>query len=234
MKYTFQLVKIYQIPLKIHWSFSLLILYVAGSAWYQNASKEAIFLHSAFIIAIFTCILLHELGHAAAAAFHGVKTKEIILLPIGGAAVFEQKLVRPLQEFTIAFAGPLTNFTIAALIFIGLKIFTPSSVTYIGIEDQLFSVGNAFFERLMWLNIIIAAFNLIPAFPLDGGLMLRSILCSFFNRRKAVRFQFFFSIFIALLFVVYSYLNRAPEYLLFAYLVYFSSRKEWEKVRVNE
>ena len=231
MRYTFQFLKIYNIPLKIHLSFGLLVLYVAGSAWYQEASGRAILLHSAFIIAVFTCILLHELGHAAAAAFHGVPTKEIILLPIGGAAIFEQKLVRPMQEFSIAFAGPLANFTIAALIFLGLRLFTPSSVTYIGIEDQFFSVGNAFFERLMWLNIVIAAFNLIPAFPLDGGLMLRAVLCSFFSRRKAVRFQFFFSIFIALLFVIYSYWQRAPEYLIFAYLVYFSSRKEWEKVR---
>ena len=231
MQNTFQFLKIYNIPLKIHWTFGLLVLYVIGAASYQEASAGAIFLHSAFIIAVFSCVLLHELGHAAAAAFHGVRTKEIILLPIGGAAIFEPKAVRPIQEFSIAFAGPLTNFAIAVLIFIGLKIFTPSSVTYIGIEDQLFSIGNAFFERLMWLNIVIAAFNLIPAFPLDGGLMLRAVLYSFFNHKKAIRFQFFFSIFIALLFVIYSYLQRAPEYLLFAYLVYFSSRKEWAKVK---
>ena len=230
MKYTIQFLKIYNIPLKIHWSFILLILYVAGTAWYQEASAEAILLHSAFIIAVFTCILLHELGHAMAAAYHGVPTKEIILLPIGGAAIFEQRLVRPMQEFTIAFAGPLTNFAIAALIFLGLKIFTPTSVSYIGIEDQLFDIGNTFLERLMWLNVIIATFNLIPAFPLDGGLMLRAILSNYFQRRKAVQFQFVFSIFIALLFVIYSYLHRAPEYLLFACLVYFSSSNEWKKV----
>ena len=112
MKYTYKAATIFGIPLRIHLSFVLLAAYIAGIAWYQDISMAAIALHTLFVLAIFGCVLLHELGHAAAAAYNGIKTTEIVLLPVGGVAVFGSGWVRPMQEFSIAFAGPLTNLII--------------------------------------------------------------------------------------------------------------------------
>ena len=229
MKYTYKVATIFGIPLRIHLSFALLAIYIAGIAWYQDISKEAVLLHSLFVVAIFVCVLLHELGHAAAAAYNNIKTTEIVLLPVGGVAIFGSGWVRPMQEFSIAFAGPVTNLCIAASIYLGIEILTPNQIEYIGIEDQLFNIGHTFFERLMWLNLVIAGFNLIPAYPLDGGLMLRALLTHFLGGEKAVFIQFWFSLVVASLFLVYSYWQRAPEYIFFAWLIYFSSRNEWAK-----
>jgi Zn-dependent protease len=223
-----EVARVMKIPVRLHFSFGLLFLYLGYTAWSSDVSREAILLHLAFVFCIYVCIFLHELSHALMAAFFGVKTNEIFLFPFGGAAVFERQRVKAMQEFMIAFAGPLANLSIAALLYISIKILTPSNVSYIGVENQLFDYGNTFFERLLWLNVVIALFNLLPAFPLDGGLMLRALLCNFMAFRKAVRIQFFISIFIGTLILAYSYVQRAPEYLLFAWLIYFSSRKEWK------
>jgi Zn-dependent protease len=229
MKYTTRIATIFKIPLRLHWSFALLLAYIAGVAWYQHIEKEAIFLHVLFVIAMFSCVLLHELGHAAAAAFYGIPTIQIVLLPIGGIAFFERVRRRPSQDFIIAFAGPLTNFLIAALIYVGILLSTPAKIEYIGIEDQLFNIGVAFFERLLWLNLLIGAFNLLPAYPLDGGQMLRALLTLFLEKKRAVFVQFCISLLMASLVLVYSYWKHAPEYIFFAWLMYFSSRNEWAK-----
>ncbi len=230
MKYTTQIATIFNIPLRLHWSFALLLAYIAGIAWYQQIEKEAIILHVLFIIAMFACVLLHELGHAAAASYYGIPTIQIVLLPIGGVAFFEKSWRKPFHDFVIAFAGPLTNFLIAGLIYIGIVLFTPAKIEYIGIGDQIFNIGVAFFERLLWLNLLIGAFNLLPAYPLDGGQMLRALLTFFLEKRRAVFIQFCISLFIASLVLGYSYWKHAPEYIFFAWLIYFSSRNEWAKV----
>jgi Zn-dependent protease len=231
MKYALQIAKIANIPIRLHWSFALLIAYIVGNAWYTGSSAKTIFLHSSFIVALFCCVLLHELGHALTAAYYKVKTTAIMLFPFGGVAFFERISIYSLQEFVIAFAGPLTNLVVAGLLYIGIFAFTPASVDYIGVGDGLFSVGHTFAERLMWANIFIALFNLIPAFPLDGGQMLRALLTHFFkSKNNAIKIQFFISLAIATLFLVYSYQQRAPEHLFFAWIIYFSSRKEWAKI----
>jgi Zn-dependent protease len=86
----------------------------------------------------------------------------------------------------------------------------------------------------MWLNVLIAVFNLIPAFPLDGGLMFRATLSKIFGRTKAVSIQFYSSIFIAGLFLAYSYWQKAPEYIFFSWLIYFTSRREWLKSKLRK
>jgi Zn-dependent protease len=224
MKGSLLLLRLFKIPIKVHWTFSLLLVYVLGISIYKDVAIEALVLHLAFIFAIFICVVLHELGHALAARFYDVQTTEIILLPVGGVAMFNQGWITARQEFVIAFAGPMVNFLIAFVLWLGLFLFMPTSFEYIGVRDQILSISSSFSSRLMWVNLLIGGFNLIPTLPLDGGVMLRSLLTIWTNRTIASQLSFIVSICFSLGFVVYSYYFHAVEYLIFAWFVYFSAR----------
>jgi Zn-dependent protease len=211
-------------PLKVHWSFAILLLYIFFISWYKEIDAAQVALNFAFVFAIFACVILHELGHALAAKFYGIKTTEIVVLPIGGVAIFERKWVTALQEFVIALAGPTANFLVALLLWLGLSIFYSPRLEYIGVREQILNISTSFAERLLWVNLLIGSFNLIPTLPLDGGLMSRAILTMISNRATANRIQFLLSMVIALGFVVYSYYFHAVEYLIFAWFIYFSAR----------
>jgi Zn-dependent protease len=225
MKGTINVIKILGIPVRVHWSFSILLFYIIGIGWYKNIDYQAITLNFAFVIAVFFCVLLHELGHALMAKTFNIKTKEIVILPVGGVAMFEYGRVTAMQEFIIAFAGPLTNFSIALFLYLGLFFLTPVSFDYIGVRSHILNVSTSFSERLLWINLIIGGFNLIPTLPLDGGVMLRALLTNWTNPFTAAKLSFMVSLFAALGFVIYSYYFQAPEYLFFAWFVYFYARK---------
>lgn len=229
MKGTFKIAKIAEIPIRIHWSFSLLAIYFIGMVLYKTPSIQSVFLYVAFVIAVFMCVILHELGHAMAAKYYGVRTHEIVLLPIGGVAILEYRSKTFRQEFFIALAGPLTNALIAFVLWLLLLIFMPYNIDYIGLQDQLLNIGLSFFQRLMWLNVIIAGFNLIPTLPLDGGVMLRAVLMHFFSQYVSFRIQNIISMIIAITFVVYSYYTQQIEYLIFAWFIYFYMRNAYAK-----
>jgi Zn-dependent protease/CBS domain-containing protein len=125
----------------------------------------------AFIVAVFACVVLHEFGHALAARRYGIRTPDITLLPIGGLARLERMPDQPWQEFVIAIAGPLVNVVIAALILAAVG-FSVGPQQMADIEDP--NIG--FFARLAGVNVFLVLFNLIPAFPMDGGRVLRAIL----------------------------------------------------------
>lgn len=213
------------IPIKIHWSFAFLIAYALGLGISAQFTWHDLAIHSCFVLAVFGCVVLHELGHAITARHHGVITQQIVILPLGGVAIFEPRQVKPLQELQVAAAGPIVNFIIALLLWISLQIFVPDSFSYIGVPNQILSISTTFAERLLWINLIIGAFNLLPTLPLDGGVMLRAILTHYFSRLAANRAVFFISMTLAIGFVFYSYYYHAVEYLLFAWFIYFSARK---------
>lgn len=211
-------------PLKVHWSFALLLVYITLVSWYKEINIYQIALNITFVFAVFACVILHELGHALAAKYYGIKTTEIVVLPIGGVAIFEQKWITAFQEFIIALAGPLTNFIIALILWLGLILFYSPRLEYIGVKDQILNLSTSFSERLLWVNLLIGAFNLIPTLPLDGGVISRALLTMAKNRSFANRAQFILSMTIALGFVIYSYYFHAVEYLIFAWFIYFSAR----------
>ena len=177
MNNSWELGSVSGIKLRVHWTFILLPIWIylssiiAGSGVVGAAS--AVF----FVLAIFGCVLLHELGHALAARQFGIETRDITLLPIGGVAALERIPRNPLQELWIAVAGPLVNVLIASAIFLGLFI-TPISL----------GTGVAqFLGQLAFVNVILVLFNLIPAFPMDGGRVLRSILAMFMDYAPATQ-----------------------------------------------
>lgn len=159
------------IDVKVHATFLLLLAWVALSHWRAEQSFAAVAAGLAFILAIFICVVLHEFGHALTARRYGVATRDIILLPIGGVARLERIPDNPRQELWIALAGPAVNVVIAVALGVWLQ-FTRAWQPV----EELTVTGGSFVERLLVVNIFLIVFNLIPAFPMDGGRVLRALL----------------------------------------------------------
>jgi Zn-dependent protease len=170
MKGSWKLGDLAGIGVYVHWSF-LVLPVVIGLSTMSSLGFAAAVSAVLFVLAIFGCVVLHELGHALAARHFGIATRDITLLPIGGVARLERMPRDPGQEFAIALAGPLVNITIAAAIFFGTHLTVGA-----GSAMSAGLLSGAFLMRVMWANVALAIFNLLPAFPMDGGRILRSLL----------------------------------------------------------
>jgi|688.fasta_scaffold00030_52 Zn-dependent protease len=158
------------IEVHIHWTFWLLILFYMMSASRVGGAFEGA-LAIGFILSVFFCILLHEFGHAGAAAWFGIPTRDITLLPFGGVARLESIPEKPSQELVIALAGPAVNVLIALVLLIPITLGVMSSMSAPAI-----GLGTDLLAQLLMVNLLLAAFNMLPAFPMDGGRVLRSVL----------------------------------------------------------
>jgi len=182
MKWSWRVGVFAGIPVYVHATFLLLMVWIAASHWVTSRSINAVVGGLAFTSAIFGCVVLHEYGHALMARRFGVRTRDITLLPIGGLARVERIPEKPNQELWIALAGPFVNFAIAAALGIYLLLnghFEPLSRISVASGD--------FIERLLFTNLFLAGFNLIPAFPMDGGRVLRAILAARWDYVRATR-----------------------------------------------
>jgi Zn-dependent protease len=173
-----QLGRWFGIPVHIHWTFWLLPLWVILA---QPPDLPAGF-PLAVLFTMCGCVVLHEFGHAAAARFFGIRTRDVTLYPIGGVARMERMSEKAGEEFVIAIAGPLVNVVIAALLGIGMAM---GHLVAPGLLSD--SLGALFVHTLIYLNVAMVVFNLIPAFPLDGGRIFRAALASFLPRLRATR-----------------------------------------------
>lgn len=179
MKWSLKVGSYVGVGVYIHWTFMLLIAWIFMMHLGAGQTAAEAFSGVGFVLALFACVLLHEFGHVLMAMRYGVKTRDITLLPIGGVARLERIPEKPIQEFWVALAGPLVNVAIAAVIFLLLLL------------DGSFHLPTArwfeggFLSRLMWINLLLVCFNLLPAFPMDGGRVLRSLLAIWIGRRRA-------------------------------------------------
>lgn len=155
----------------VHWSFWILPVWILMSTVSDGRGWAAGLSSVVFIFAIFGCVILHELGHALMARRFGIGTRNITLYPIGGVASLERMPTRPSQELAIALAGPAVNVAIAGALFAGAILTGLGSLAPVG--DV---IGGPFLSSLMWVNVALAIFNLLPAFPMDGGRVLRAFL----------------------------------------------------------
>jgi Zn-dependent protease len=173
MRWSWRIGTIAGIGVYMHATFLLLILFILGLYLHQGRTLEGALAGTLFILVIFGCIVLHELGHALAARKYGIQTRDITLLPIGGLARLERMPDVPIQELWVALAGPAVNAVIAGGLYVGALI------AGISPHVQPFHwTGGNFLNRLMVVNLWLLAFNLIPAFPMDGGRVLRAILAT--------------------------------------------------------
>jgi Zn-dependent protease/CBS domain-containing protein len=173
MKWSLRVGRFAGIDVYMHVTFLLLISWVAFLYWRQGQSIVSAIAGVAFILAVFLCVVLHEFGHALTARRYGIKTRDIILLPIGGVARLERLPTRPLQELWVALAGPAVNIVIAVGLFAWLKL----TASFEPLQMMTLTTGPVL-ERLMAVNLFLVAFNMIPAFPMDGGRVLRAILAT--------------------------------------------------------
>jgi Zn-dependent protease/CBS domain-containing protein len=171
MKWQWKLGRFAGIDVYVHATFLLLIGWVGYSHWLENRQWSEVFIGILFILALFACVVLHEYGHALTARRYGIKTRDITLYPIGGVARLERMPDKPIEELWVALMGPAVNVVIAALLFVYL--FATNGLVPL---TDLGVASGSFVERLMMVNISLVLFNLIPAFPMDGGRVLRAFL----------------------------------------------------------
>lgn len=183
MTWSFSLGRLLGSDVRVHVTFFLLLGWIALSAYSESGLPGAIE-NTVFVLALFACVLAHEFGHALMARRYGIATPDITLLPIGGLARLERMPTNPWHEIAVALAGPAVNVAIwAILVIVGAGYWTLESLTD---PSQDFSIWT-FLGRLAAVNLILAVFNLIPAFPMDGGRVLRAALCLRMDRVKATR-----------------------------------------------
>ncbi len=171
MKWQWKLGKFAGIDVYIHTTFLLLIGWVGYTYWLEHQDWGEVLMGIVFILTLFLCVILHEYGHALTARKYGVKTRDITIYPIGGVARLERMPEKPIEELWVAIMGPAVNMVIAAGLFAYLYL-TSNLVPL----NQLTVASGSFLERIMVVNITLVLFNLLPAFPMDGGRVLRAIL----------------------------------------------------------
>jgi Zn-dependent protease/predicted transcriptional regulator len=172
MRFAWRLGKAFGIDVYVHATFLLLLAWVAWSSWGQTGTAAGTLIGVGLILAVFGIVVLHELGHALMARRFGIPTRDITLYPIGGVARLERIPEQPSQELAVAVAGPLVNVGLALLIGTALVL---TGGTLVPDEKAVGTLGSIPVQ-LFWINVMLAVFNLLPAFPMDGGRVLRALL----------------------------------------------------------
>ena len=223
MKWSFKIGRIAGIDIKVHATFLLLLVFYGWSSYARRQSFADATLGIGFILALFLCVVLHELGHALTAKRYGVRTRDIVLLPIGGVARLERIPEEPIKELLIAIAGPAVNVVIAA----GLFAFLTASGDWHGVRSlSPTELEGAFVEQILWVNIFMVLFNLLPAFPMDGGRMLRAVLAMLMDYARATRLAAAVGQGMAFLIGLFGLFGRQPMLLFIALFVWIGAGQE--------
>ena len=183
MAWSFRLGRVAGIPLYVHWTFLILLAWLVYGHWAAGHDVATTLEGVGFVLSIFGCVVLHELGHALAARRYGVPTADITLLPIGGVARLQRIPEHPLEELVVAIAGPMVNVAIVGVL-LALGVRWPGTMAE---GNPHFLVNNEFLTKLLSVNAFLVLFNLLPAFPMDGGRVLRALLALKMDYARATR-----------------------------------------------
>lgn len=215
--------RLFGIDIFLHWTFGLLlagapVYYVARGATMMQALAGL-----GLILAVFGCVVLHEFGHALTARRYAVPTKDITLYPIGGVARLQRIPEHPTQELLIAIAGPLVNVVVAVLVWGAVMVLGQPLQAPTGLTDP----GARFWSNLFWINAVLVGFNLLPAFPMDGGRILRALLAYKLDYARATKTAATVGQGMAILFGLFAVAPPFDVFLLFiAMFVYLGAQQE--------
>lgn len=237
MNSSLRLMTIRGIDIKLHITFPLILIYaafqfgfLAGGGW------EGALFGVISISLLFALVTLHELGHSVAAQYYGVPVKQIVLLPIGGVAQLQRMPRNPWQELVIAVAGPAVNVVMAILMWLfalafGFSLATSPLQLLIGGFTLSFA---AIFGYIFFYNIILAVFNLIPAFPMDGGRILRALLALRLPYGRATQIAVSIGRGLAIIFGLYALFNGQIFLILIAFFIFTGATQEGQVVEQYE
>jgi stage IV sporulation protein FB len=220
MSWSFRLARIFGTEVKVHYTFLLLLIFLYFGTRSASGAEAALAMTVLFI-ALFGCVLLHEFGHILMARRFGIATPDVILLPIGGVARLQRMPEEPKQELLIAIAGPLVTLVIAAVLWLWLRI-TGGAVVWPGQEMEATGLASL----LLYANVMLLLFNLVPAFPLDGGRVLRALLSTRMSHVKATRIAATAGQVLAMVLGVAGLVLPNPFWLLIALFVFFGAGQE--------
>jgi len=210
-------IRVFGVPIRLHFTFVLLLIFLVVTGLGSNQSPAN---YTLFIVAIVLSVLLHELGHAFVSSLYGIRTLEIVMYPIGGVARLERP-AKPREEFWIALTGPAVNLLIAGIIF-GVLYSKNRSVSLLALGQP--ADGNLA-DRIALGNLILAGFNLLPAFPMDGGRMLRAILSRIKSESEATRIATWSGRMLAISMGLYGFIYL-PMLAFVAFFIYMGAASE--------
>jgi Zn-dependent protease/CBS domain-containing protein len=225
--WTWNLGRIAGIPIRMHLTLAMLLAWIAMTYILGGASIGMTALGLVLVATIFVVIVVHELGHALVARRFGIATRDIMLLPVGGIASLERMPDKPRQELAVAIVGPAINLAIAALLWLGIAL--AGGTTRL---EEVTSIGGAIATQLMWINLGLALFNLLPAFPMDGGRALRAVLAWRLGNERATNIAAGLGRFFAVALGIFG-LFYNPLLLLIAFVVWTGASQERALVQLK-
>lgn len=237
MENSFPLFRVRGIDIRVHVTFPLILIWGAIQfGWLQAGGLSGAVFGVIVFLLLFGIVVLHELGHSFAAQYYGVPVRQIVLLPIGGVAQLERMPDAPKQEFVIAIAGPLVNFGLALVLYVaGLAVghvFESLSLAAMFDNMSRYSLA-ALYNYIFVTNLFLGIFNLIPAFPMDGGRVLRALLAMRLSYVQATQIAVTIGQGLAMLFGLYGFLGGGFFMILIAIFVYLGAGQEGRQVQVR-
>jgi Zn-dependent protease/CBS domain-containing protein len=210
----------------MHFTFLLLVAWIAYVQW-SNAGPQAALSGVLFILVLFACVVLHEFGHIWAARYYGIRTPDVTLLPIGGVAALERMPEKPSQEIVVSLAGPAVNLVIAVVLSVVLGLrFDASTMSFQALQST-------FLAQVAIANVVLLVFNLIPAFPMDGGRVLRALLAMWLGRARATRIAAGIGQVMAIGFAILGFMGN-PMLILIAVFIFLAAGGEANDVEARE
>jgi stage IV sporulation protein FB len=222
MRGSIKLFNIFGISIKIHVTFLFLLIFFfsGGVKW------------TVLMVGVFFFVTLHEVCHSLMARHYGIDVKEITLLPIGGVASMSSMPEKPSQEFFISIVGPLFNLAIVVIFYSPMKSLLGSDILFH--RPLSAATWPLTFAYLYWVNLMLAVFNLIPAFPMDGGRVLRAILAGRIGYVKATKFSVVLGHIFAIAFAYFGIVNLNVVLIAIAVFIYMAASNEGRQVELRE
>ena len=246
MNQSLRIAKIFGIPVQVHWSFGLLIAWIGYLGYEQGWTLRETLFMGGFVLILFVCVILHEFGHALTARRYGVGTRDITISPIGGIARLDRMPEKPFQELMVAIAGPLVNVAISGILSVVYLAWSGAgsqalqhSLYGVILRDSNFLPGvSSVFElsliTLIALNGTLAVFNMLPAFPMDGGRVLRALLSIHWGRSTATRIAAWLGQFLAVGLALYGAYTSSFVTIFIGGFVFLAAAQEHRAVRTEE